>query len=46
MKYVYTTSALANTATITNIGNISVTEEYRPYVELFHAFLAMSKGSI
>ena len=44
MKYVYTTSALANTATITNIGNISVTEEYRPYVEMFHAFLAMSKG--
>lgn len=44
MKYVYTTSALANTATVTNIGNISVSEEYRPYVEMFHAFLAMSKG--
>ena len=44
MRYVYTTSALANTATVTNIGNISVSEEYRPYVEMFHAFLAMSKG--
>ena len=44
MKYVYTTSALANTATITNIGNISVTEEHRPYVEMLHALLAMSKG--
>jgi hypothetical protein len=44
MRYVYTTSALANTATVTNIGNISVAEEYRPYVEQFHAFLAMSKG--
>lgn len=44
MRYVYTTSALANTATVTNIGNISVAEEYRPYVEMFHAFLAMSKG--
>ena len=44
MRYVYTTSALANTATVTNIGNISVGEEYRPYVEMFHAFLAMSKG--
>jgi NRPS condensation-like uncharacterized protein len=44
MRYVYTTSALANTATITNIGNISIAEEYRPYVEQFHAFLAMSKG--
>ena len=44
MKYVFTTSALANTATVTNIGNISVAEEYRPYVEMFHSFLAMSKG--
>lgn len=44
MKYVYTASALANTATVTNIGNITVAEEYQPYVEMFHAFLAMSKG--
>lgn len=44
MRYVYRTSALANTATVTNIGNITVEEEYRPYVEMFHAFLAMSKG--
>lgn len=44
MRSVYTTSALANTATVTNIGNITVAEEYKPYVEMFHAFLAMSKG--
>jgi len=44
MKIVYTKSALANTTTITNIGNIGVDEAYRPYVEMFHAFLAMSKG--
>ena len=44
MRHVYRASALANTATITNIGNITVAEEYRPYVEMFHAFLAMSKG--
>lgn len=44
MRFIYTTSALANTTTITNIGNISVSEEYCPYVEMFHAFLAMSKG--
>ena len=44
MRVVYTSSALANTATVTNIGNITVEEEYRPYVELFHAYLAMSKG--
>lgn len=44
MRHVYRAAALANTATITNIGNITVAEEYRPYVEMFHAFLAMSKG--
>ena len=44
MKHVYTTSALANTTTVTNIGNISIEEPYRPYVEMFLAFLAMSKG--
>lgn len=44
MRYVYNMSALANTATITNIGNLTVDEAYKPYIEMFHAFLAMSKG--
>ncbi len=44
MRYVYNASALANTSTVTNIGNIPIAEPYRPYVEMFHAFLAMSKG--
>lgn len=44
MRSVYTSAALANTTTITNIGNITLQEEYEPYVEGFHAFLAMSKG--
>jgi len=44
MKYVYTASALANTSTVTNIGNIPIEEPYRPYVEMILAFLAMSKG--
>lgn len=44
MKFVYTQSALANTTTITNIGNVKVDEAYQPYVEMFHAFIAMSKG--
>lgn len=44
MKSVYTSAAFANTTTITNIGNITVLDEYKPYVEIFHAFLAMSKG--
>lgn len=44
MRIIYTQSALANTSTITNIGNIAVDDIYKPYVELFHACLAMSKG--
>lgn len=44
MKVIYSQSALANTTTITNIGNISVDDIYKPYVEMFHACLAMSKG--
>ncbi len=44
MRIVYTRSALANTTTITNIGNISVAPEYEPYIQMFHCFLAFSKG--
>lgn len=44
IKCVYRTSALANTTTITNIGNISIRKEYQPYIDKFHAFLSMSKG--
>lgn len=44
MRAVYTKSAVANTSTITNIGNIKVDEKYQPYIRLFHAFIAMSKG--
>lgn len=44
MKLVYRKSALANTTTITNVGNIEIREEYQPYIKQFHAFLSMSKG--
>ncbi len=44
MRHVYTRSALANTTTITNVGKIEISEPYKPYIELFHAFLALSKG--
>lgn len=44
MRTVYRQSALANTTTITNIGNITVEEEYKEYIDMFHAYLAMSKG--
>ena len=44
MRYVYHSSALANTTTVTNIGNIQVREEYQDYIEGFRAFLSMSEG--
>lgn len=44
MRSIYTSAALANTSTVTNIGNIEVAEDYRPYVKMFQAYLAMSKG--
>lgn len=44
IKTVYTSAALANTTTVTNIGNIQVDPEYEPYIESWHCILAMSKG--
>ncbi len=44
MKIVYKTSARANTSTLTNLGVVSVPEEYKDYIERFHAILSMSKG--
>ena len=44
MRFVYSRSALANTSTVSNVGKIEVDEPYRPYIDLFHAFMAVSKG--
>lgn len=46
MRFVYSKSAVANTATITNIGAVQVDERYMPYIQMFTAFLAMSKGQL
>lgn len=44
MRLVYNRSALANTTTISNVGPIPVDEAYRPYIDMFHIFMALSKG--
>ena len=44
MRIIYTQSALANTTTITNIGNVKVQKEYEPFIQAFHCFLSFSKG--
>lgn len=44
IRYVYRNTALANTTTLTNIGSVAIRQEYKQYVDKFHAFLSMSKG--
>ena len=44
MRHVYTQAALANTATITNVGKIEVDDLYKPYIEMFYVFMAISIG--
>lgn len=44
MRFVYHSSARANTTTLTNIGNFQVADEYAPYIEDFHGMIAMSTG--
>ena len=44
MRFVYRSSARANTTTLTNIGNFQVADEYAPFIEDFHGMIAMSTG--
>lgn len=46
IRTVYRRAALANTSTVTNIGQVSIDEKYDPYVEMVHAYLAMSEGQM
>ncbi len=44
VKSVYYASAGANTTTLTNVGGVELSEDYRPFVERFHVVLSMTKG--
>ena len=44
MKWVYRSSALANTSTVTNVGSLQIREDYRPYIDKMHVVLSMTKG--
>lgn len=44
IRLIYTKSALANTTTLTNVGSITVLDEYRPYIKMFRGFIPFSKG--
>lgn len=44
IKFVYLTSAKATTTTITNMGQMTVDEAYRPYIKRFQIILSPSAG--
>ena len=44
IRSVFVGAALANTSTVTNVGNVKVEPEYEPFIESFHVILPMSKG--
>lgn len=44
MRVIYLRSATANTTTISNVGRVEVAELYKPYIELFHGYMAVSAG--
>lgn len=44
IRSVFVSAALANTSTVTNVGNVTVEQEYEKYIDDFHAILPMSKG--
>lgn len=44
IKSVFVSAALANTSTVTNIGEIEVDPEYEIFVKNFHIVLPMSQG--
>lgn len=44
LRGIYNMHAKANTATVTNLGNVTVSPEYKEYVERFGVLLSRSKG--
>ncbi|MCD8365312.1 MAG: hypothetical protein LUC83_05795 [Clostridiales bacterium] len=44
MRGIYNMHAKANTATVTNMGNITVSSKYREYIERFDVLLSRSRG--
>lgn len=44
MKYIYRRSGLSSTSTLSNMGRVDIAELYRPYIELFHGYMAVSMG--
>ena len=44
MRHIYRRSGLSSTSTLSNMGKVDIAELYRPYIELFHGYMAVSMG--
>ncbi len=44
MLWAYRFIARSNTATVTNVGTIKVSDDYKPYFEMIHGILSVSMG--
>lgn len=44
VRLIYNQSAMAHTTTITNVGFVKVEPVYEQYIQMFRAFIPMSKG--
>lgn len=44
MKFVYRSSAKANTTTLTNVGNIVIDDKYKTYISNFQSMISVSTG--
>jgi len=44
IRKVYSASSHSNTTTLTNIGNITIRDEYKKHVKAFYCMLSMSEG--
>lgn len=44
LRAIYSRSALANTTTVTNMGQINIPDDYAAYIDSFQCFLSFSKG--
>lgn len=46
MLWAYRFIARSNSATVTNVGTIKVSEDYQPYVKMIHGILSVSMGQL
>lgn len=44
MKFIYGRSGKSSTSTLSNMGRVEIADIYKPYIEMFHGYMAVSMG--